>query len=96
MAELFPKNDDKEHQDISEDVAIFFDQKQSNAEAHEILMITDEEQCQTCYYYATPGHTYPICRQAPPGASDEAKEQVLKNLMHCFNILTTSPSGRNP
>ena len=34
--------------------------------------------------------TYCECGLVLPGASEEAKEQVLKNVINCFNVLTTS------
>ena len=50
MAELFPKNDDKENQDIIENFKKTF-QEQGNVEAREVFVITDTIQCQTCYHY---------------------------------------------
>ena len=75
MAELFPKNDDRENQDISEDFNNIV-KEQGNIEADEMYMITDAILCQTCYHYETPGHTHCTCGQANPGASGEVKEQV--------------------
>ena len=44
MAELFPKNDDQEYQDISEEFKNLVSE-QRNIEAHEMFMITDAIQC---------------------------------------------------
>ena len=77
MAELFPKNDDEEYQEISQ----VFKKKvkeQSNIEAREMFMITDAVQRKTCYHDAIPGHTYAICGQANTGASNKVQEQVFK------------------
>ena len=57
MAELFPKNDDKEYEDISEDFKNIVEE-QGNIEAHELFMITDAMRCQTCCHYGTLGHTH--------------------------------------
>ena len=55
-------------------------QEQGNAEAHEILRITDTVQCESRYNYATSEHTYCKCGLILPGASDEVQKQVLKNM----------------
>ena len=47
IAELFPKNDKKQYQGTSEDNKKIV-QEQGNIEPHEIFMITDATQCQTC------------------------------------------------
>ena len=49
---LWSKNDEKEYQEICED----FDnvvQEQGNVEAHEMFVITDAAQCQTCLHMWT-------------------------------------------
>ena len=74
---------------ISQDVKDIVSE-QGFLEAHEVLMITDNIQFKSCYNYAAPGYTYCKCGLILPGASDEVKKQVLKNVLNCFNFLTTS------
>ena len=64
MAELFPKSDDKEYQEISQDAKETV-KEQGNIEAHGILMITDAVQCSSCHNDATPEH----------GPSEEVKKK---------------------
>ena len=64
--------------------------EQGHFEAQEMFMITDAVQCESCYNHATLGHSYCKCGHTLPGASDEAKKQVLKKVMNCFIIFTTS------
>ena len=47
MAELFPKNDDNEYQDISGNFKNIVEEH-GKIEAHEMFIITDEIRCQTC------------------------------------------------
>ena len=47
------------------------------------FMITDTVQRKSCYIYATPGHTN--CK-----ARDEVKADVVKNVIICFRMLTSS------
>ena len=68
IATFFPKNDDKEYQDLSENFKNII-QVQGNIEAHEMFMITDAIQGQTCYHNTTLGHTCCTCGQASSGAS---------------------------
>ena len=79
MAELHPKNDDKEHQEISQ---IAKDIVQSRS--------SDTVQCKSFYQYATPGHTSCECGLVLPGASEEVKKQVLQNVINCLVFPTTS------
>ena len=81
IAELFPKNDDKEHQEISEDFKNS-GRNQGNIEAHEMLMITDVEPCQTCYHYETPGHTLHVWR-GKSRSMRRSQGKVVKNVMTC-------------
>ena len=55
MAELLPNNDDKEYQDISQDVEDIV-KEQSDFEAHALLMITHTVQyrAKSCYNYKIP------------------------------------------
>ena len=90
MAELFPKDDDKEHQEISE-AANNMAKEQGNLEAHAILMITHTVRCKLCYNYATSSvHTYCNFGFVLLAVSDEVKKQVLKNVINCFSMLTSS------
>ena len=81
MAEPFPESDDKEYQNKSQNAKVFFSREQSNLEAHEVLMITDTLQCRSCNKYVTSGNV-PNVDLFLPGASEEVKEQVLKNVRH--------------
>ena len=85
LAELFPTGDDKEYQGISQHTKNFV-KEQGSLEAHENLMITDTVQCKSCCHYALPRQ----CGRVLPGASDEVKKHVLKNVINCFNTFTTS------
>ena len=69
MVELFPKNDAKEYQKIAETVKNILEEL-GNIEAHEMFMITDAIQCQTCYHYWT--CTYCRCEAANPGLTTSA------------------------
>ena len=91
IAEFFPKNDDQESQDISEESKNMVTE-QRNIEAHEMFMITIAIQCQMCYHHAAFGHTCCTCGtgKANQGASDEDMEQVFKNVMICFEMHTAS------
>ena len=83
MAELIPKSDEKEYQDISENFKNIVEEH-GNIEAHEMFMITAAFQSQTCYHHATPWTHICSCGQANPGANDEVKEEVFKHVMNCF------------
>ena len=83
------KHDDMGYQDICQIAKDIVKQK-GNLEAHEILMITDTEQCRPCYTYATPRHTSCKCGIILLRASEEVQKQVLKNGINWFNVLTTS------
>ena len=52
IAVLFPKNDEKEYQEFSEDFKNIVEE-QGKMEAHEMFMITDAIQRKTCYQNAT-------------------------------------------
>ena len=87
-AELFPKSDDKEYQNIlriAKDTA----GEHGHLEVHEIFMTTDAVQCRSCTVCVTLGHTHCECGLILFGASQEVKKQVLKNVINCFHILTT-------
>ena len=88
MAEFLPNSDDKEYEVISQDVKDIVSEH-GFLETHGVLMITDNIQFKSCYNYAAPGRTYCKCGLILPGASDEVKKQVLKNVINCFNFLTT-------
>ena len=75
MIQLLPKDDDKEHQDISQD-AKDTGKEQSNLEAHEILMIIDTGQCSSGYKHAIPTHTCCECGLILPGRDDEVKKTI--------------------
>ena len=79
MVEYFPRNDDKEYQEISENFKKIV-KEQCNIGARKMFMITDAIQCQPCYHYETPGHAYCTCGKASPGASDEVQEKFFKNV----------------
>ena len=53
-------------------------------------MITDTVKCRSCYKYGTLGHTYCECGLMLPGASDDVKKQIIKNVINCFNVMKTS------
>ena len=54
-------------------------------------MITHTVRCKLCYNYATSSvHTYCNCGLVLLGASDEVKKQVLKHVINCFSMLTSS------
>ena len=55
MAESFPKNDESEYQEISEDFKNIV-QKQGNIEAHELFMT--QYNARRVYHHETPGHTH--------------------------------------
>ena len=74
---------------VSRDVT--FSKNKALSELFKFWMITDAVQCTSCYKDATPGHTSRMWTFSP-GASEEVKKQVLKNVINCFNILTTSAS----
>ena len=78
-----------EYQQISQDVKNIV-KEQCNLDAQEMLMITNIVQCKSCYKYATPGYTSCKCGFVHPGASDEIKKQVPKDVMNFFSMLTTS------
>ena len=84
MAELFSKKSTKSAKRFLMMPRTLFEE-QGNLEAHEILMITDTVQCKSYYNHTTSGHTYCNC-----GFILLVKKQVLKNVMNCFSILTTS------
>ena len=60
MAALFPKGDDKENQEISQDTNNVVEEH-GNLEAHEILMITKQRKSR--HDNATAGHTHSKCGQ---------------------------------
>ena len=84
-----PLSDFIEYQQISQDVKNIV-KEQCNLDAQEMLMITNTVQCKSCYNYATPGYTSCKCGFILPGASDEIKKQVPKDVMNFFSMLTTS------
>ena len=88
MAELFPKNDDKEYQKISEDPKKYCwrtAQYRSSWNVHDHRRNVMPDVLPLCFL-----DTCCTCGQANPGASDKVKEQVFTNEMNCFNILATS------
>ena len=91
MADKFPKKDASEYQDISEDFNIFV-KDQGKTESHEMFMITDAIQCQTCYHYALLGHTRThiahVVRQIQEQVT-KSRNKFSKHVMNCSKIHKT-------
>ena len=89
MGDFFPKDDDKEYQDISQ-IAENIVEEQGSLEAHDILMITNTVQCKSCYQLRNFRNTSCECGLIFHEARKEVKKQVLKNVINCFSVPRTT------
>ena len=84
VAAVLPKDRDKEHQDISQDVNDMRERTWQSRRSWNFLMITNTILCKSYCNYKTPGHTFNKCGLRLFAASDEIKKQDLHISNKCF------------